>query len=330
MFPERSAITLFYSLFKLKPCIGPIFLGGKTAIVTGASSGIGFETAKILAYRGAKVILADKENLEETEELIVTDTQNEDVYAKYLDLESLESVREFAREIKYTEDRLDILINNAGVGGMLHRYTKDLLQVEMQINHFGPFLLTHLLTDLLRKSQPSRIIFLSSVLAYLNNLKVENLNRISDYPVMDFLVYSNSKLCNILAAQGFAERLQGQGVTCNAIHPGFVNTNMYQKMRGEEALASLKKIIYFVLHIVAKTAVQGADAVAHLALSEQLCNVSGKFFMGYEAFVPPKKATDRFFRESIWNASEDYVQLRPYERLRLSPIVKKNSHSMQS
>lgn len=106
--------------------------------------------------------------------------------------------------------------------------------------------------DLLRKSQPSRIVFVSSILAYVNNLTVENLNKISDFPIMDLMVYSNSKLCNIITAQEFADRLQGQGVTCNSLHPGFVVTDMYRKMRGQDALANLKKIMYAALHAAAK------------------------------------------------------------------------------
>lgn len=106
--------------------------------------------------------------------------------------------------------------------------------------------------ELLRKSQPSKIIFVSSILAYLNNLTIENLNKISDFPILDFMVYSNSKLCNILTAQGFADRLRGQGVTCNALHPGFVVTDMYRKMRGEGTLLRLKKVIYFMLNMGAK------------------------------------------------------------------------------
>lgn len=107
--------------------------------------GIGFETARILACHGAKVILADKFYLNEALERIALTTHNDNIEAKYVDLESLDSIRDFAKDLKITEKKLDILINNAGVGGMLHRYTEDLLQVEMQINHFGPFLLTHLL-----------------------------------------------------------------------------------------------------------------------------------------------------------------------------------------
>lgn len=110
--------------------------------------GIGYETARILAGRGARVIIADKENLEETQDRIIWETHNKNIHSKYLDLEHLDSVREFAGEIRANERRLDVLINNAGVGGMVHRYTDDLLQVEMEINHFSPFLLTHLLIGL--------------------------------------------------------------------------------------------------------------------------------------------------------------------------------------
>lgn len=108
--------------------------------------GIGFQTALVLASRGARVILADKVDGTKAKKKIIEKTHNTNIVTKYLDLASLSSVRRFAKDINSTEERLDILINNAGVGTVGNKYTDDGLHPTMQINHLGPFLLTHLLT----------------------------------------------------------------------------------------------------------------------------------------------------------------------------------------
>lgn len=109
-------------------------------------SGIGFETALVLASRGARVIIADRKDGTKAKNKIIAITHNTNIETKHLDLTSLQSVRKFAKEINETEERLDILINNAGVGTVGNKHTDDGLHSTMQINHFGPFLLTHLLT----------------------------------------------------------------------------------------------------------------------------------------------------------------------------------------
>nr|XP_022917890.1 retinol dehydrogenase 13-like [Onthophagus taurus] len=304
----------YLSLITNSSCKCTTFLGNKTAIVTGGASGIGLQTVKILASRGAKVIIADK-NYINAKLVLQSSSFAANITYKHLDLSSLLSIRQFCHCINKEEDHIDILVNNAGVGGLLHRYTKDLLQEEMQINHFGPFLLTHLLTDVLKRSNPSRIIFVTSTLAYANNLTLSNLNTISDYPIMDFMVYSNSKLCNIIASKGFAEKLKHSGVTSNAVHPGIAVTNIYQGMRGVERYQNLKKFVYFSLDKIAKTPLQAAQTVAHVALSETLRCITGKFFIENEIFAPPKKAMDLKFCNEIWNASEEYVDLQHNEKV---------------
>lgn len=108
--------------------------------------GIGYETALILASRGCRVIIADRKDATKVKEKIIEITQNNDIEVKLLDLTSLQSVRKFAKDITSNEERLDILINNAEVSSLGNKHTDDGLHATMQVNHFGPFLLTHLLT----------------------------------------------------------------------------------------------------------------------------------------------------------------------------------------
>uniref|UniRef100_A0A8D8T8F5 Retinol dehydrogenase 11 n=1 Tax=Cacopsylla melanoneura TaxID=428564 RepID=A0A8D8T8F5_9HEMI len=140
-------------------------MSGKTVIVTGATSGIGEATAYDLAARGARVILAcrDLGKANGLREAIIEATKNSQVVVKKLDLSSLDSVREFAAQIMDEEKYIHVLINNAGTGGAKPKITKDGLQLAMQVNHFGHFLLTNLLLGKIRDSAPSRIINVSSL-----------------------------------------------------------------------------------------------------------------------------------------------------------------------
>lgn len=295
-------------------------LVGKTAIITGGCNGLGYETALILASRGCRIILADKVDGKQARDKIIKITNNNNIIYKRLDLTSLQCIRRFAKEINATEERLDILINNAGVGASLNKHTDDGLHPTMQVNHFGPFLLTHLLSGLLKKSAPSRIIFVSSIAAFTSNLKLHNLN----YPeisqpnswVKSIMIYGNSKLCNVISAIGFAERLQEYGVTCNSLHPGIVNTAIYSKSFSILGIESLRKFLLpVVLAAYGKTPAEGAQTAATLALSNKLKDVSGKYFVDCKPFIIPPGAWNKKFCSEIWEMSEKLVKLAPEEKL---------------
>ncbi|KAJ8928281.1 hypothetical protein NQ314_019163 [Rhamnusium bicolor] len=288
-------------------------------IVLLTPKGIGFETALVLASRGCRVIIADRSDGTKAKKKIIDITHNANIETKILDLTSLQSVRKFAKDINATEGRLDILINNAGVGTVGNKHTDDGLHATMQINHFGPFLLTHLLTGLLKKSAPSRIIFVSSASAFCSNLTVDNLNYPKGHPLSLFrtsLIYGNSKLANIITANGFAERLQGYGVTSNSLHPGLVNTEIHVKSArfiGLETFARLFRNI--ILMVYGKSPEEGAQTTIHLALSNKLREVTGKHFWDCRMFVLPPGAWNKTFCDDIWEKSEQLVQLKPEERI---------------
>jgi NAD(P)-dependent dehydrogenase (short-subunit alcohol dehydrogenase family) len=190
--------------------------------------------------------MADKQDLTNSRDKIVEATNNCNVVTKHVDFTSLTCVRCFAKEIKEEEERLDVLINNVGVFCLGKERTVDGLQATMQVNHFAPFLLTHLLSgtplrqstspnprpDLLAKSAPSRVIFVSSIGAFFHRLTLANINN-PDVSFADglssLLVYYNSKLCNIITANGFAKKLKQCRVTCNSLHPGMTATTFLWK-----------------------------------------------------------------------------------------------------
>ncbi|KAF5302798.1 hypothetical protein FQA39_LY01978 [Lamprigera yunnana] len=250
---------------------------GKTALVTGANSGIGFYTAKDFAKRGAKVILAcrDRGRAEEARRKIIEDTDNANVHVRLVDFSSLRSVREFAKRINKEEERLDILVNNAGTLLFTNETTEDGLNSLMQINHFGPFLLTLLLINLLKKSTPSRIVNVSSNTAYIGKVNIQNLNYFSENlkARLIFTNYGNTKLCNILFTNELARRLSGSGVTTNSLHPGMVMTNI-----GHD-VSNIVKVFYWWTYIFLITSEAGAQTSIYVAVSKECENITGQFFI---------------------------------------------------
>lgn len=190
--------------------------------------GIGYQIVLALAGRGCRVILADKDNSEASRNRIIAQTNNPHVINKHLDLANFQSIRTFAEDITKTEAKLDILINNAGIIFPLSLQTIDGLDRLMQVNHLGPFLLTHLLIDLLKVSLPSRIIFSSSASAFTHTLSTENFLALTKESIRSqFATYVNSKLCNLITVKVLAEKMKNTGITVNSAHPGVVLTNIY-------------------------------------------------------------------------------------------------------
>ncbi|XP_017472643.1 PREDICTED: retinol dehydrogenase 13-like isoform X3 [Rhagoletis zephyria] len=202
----------------------------KVVIVTGSNTGIGKETARELAKRGATVYMAcrDMQKCEEARDEIVLETYNKHVYCRQCDLASLESVRKFVESFKKEQQRLDILINNAGVMRCPRLLTKDGFEMQLGVNHMGHFLLTNLMLDLLKKSAPSRIVTVSSLAHTRGEINVADLN--SDKSYDPGTAYNQSKLANILFTRELARRLEGTGVTANALHPGVVDTELFRHM----------------------------------------------------------------------------------------------------
>ncbi|CAH0554627.1 unnamed protein product [Brassicogethes aeneus] len=301
---------------------GSACLVGKTAIVTGGNSGIGYEVSLALATRGCRVIIADRDDAEASKERIIKETGNKNVVAKHLDLASYKSVREFADDINRTEKSLHILLNNAGVGALPELHTEDGVNAVFQVNHYGGFLLTHLLVDLLKKSAPSRIVFTSSILAFQHNLTEENMNPINYNPTSTYAstnVYSNTKFCCLVVANEFAKRLERFGVTCNSLHPGTVRTNIFIRSikRGrlqDEILLYIGRIFNY---ITGKNAWEGAQTSIHLTASNDVEKITGKHFWDCKVFpfLPPK-ANNKNICKMVWQKSEEYSRLKESEKIK--------------
>ncbi|GFS25742.1 retinol dehydrogenase 12 [Elysia marginata] len=186
-------------------------LHGKTVVITGCNTGIGFETAKDLALRGGRIIMAcrDMEKCEAAAKEIKDVTGNSNVLCKRLDLSSFDSVRTFCEDFNKNETRLDLLINNAGVMMCPKLLTQDGLEMQIGTNHFGHFLLTNLLLDKLKASSPSRIVVLSSrAHTRCKQISFDDINSEKSYDRMK--AYAQSKLANVLHVKELAKRLEGQ------------------------------------------------------------------------------------------------------------------------
>jgi len=251
-------------------------LTGKTVIVTGANVGIGYYTALDLAKRNARVILAcrDEVKAESAKNKIIAASNNKNVVVRVIDLCVMRSVKDFARQIISEETRLDVLINNAGIvsAGKPREVTDEGLETLFAANYFGPFLLTNLLLDLLKKSAPSRIINVSSI---VNKFGVIDFNNLQGEKYFQYHTrYFDSKLALILFTRQLARRLEDSGVTANVLHPGSVHSQLLRNLN-----PFLRIPIQLFMRLFCRTAQEGAQTSIYLSISEEVSEISGKYFI---------------------------------------------------
>lgn len=283
---------------------------GKTVLVTGGTTGMGLEIAGDFAHRGAKVIIACpyEEEGQHGRKLIVRSSGNDNVIFKILDLASLKSIRKFAAEIIETEDRLDILINNAGVGLPGDFQTSDGMNFTMQVNYFGTFLLTMLLLPLLRKTgeqlEPSRIINTSSVMHKVGRIDIENMNKTGYWN--RWQLYGNSKLCLTMFARELTKMLKSSGsnVIINVVDPGAVGTRIF-----DSSGRSIGSFLSFLFMILFKHPWEGAQTALYAATSNRVAKMSGEYFKNCELSRASDKAYDDKVSAMVWDESVRLVGL---------------------
>ena len=222
-----TTIYLMKKYFGGGVCHSKTVLTGKTAIITGANTGIGLETAIDFAKRGCRVILACR-NVEKGQAAVekVKERANvsEDVIFVQLDLASLQSVRKFAAEILEGEAHIDLLINNAGVMMSPYTLTNDGFELQFGVNHLAHFLLANLLLECMKESPEARIVNLSSLGHRFGKINFDDLKSERSYNPLT--AYGQSKLANILFTYQLAKRLEGTSVSTYSVHPGSVRTEL--------------------------------------------------------------------------------------------------------
>ncbi|KAH8370587.1 hypothetical protein KR093_004266 [Drosophila rubida] len=282
---------------------------GKVVIVTGSNTGIGKETVLELARRGATVYMAcrDKNRTEKARLEIIRETNNQNIFFRELDLASQESIRKFAADFKGEQDKLHILINNAGVMRCPHMRTKDGYELQLGVNHIGHFLLTNLLLDLLKKSAPSRIVNVSSLAHTRGAININDLNSEKSYNEGD--AYSQSKLANVMFTRELAKRLEGTGVTVNSLHPGVVDTELGRHMKILNNLFG-RLVLRTLMWPLLKTPKSGAQTTLYAALDPELNGVTGLYFSDCKPKKVAPAATDEETGKLLWEESEKWTRPR--------------------
>jgi NAD(P)-dependent dehydrogenase (short-subunit alcohol dehydrogenase family) len=280
-------------------------MSGKTVIITGGNSGIGLETAVALAGAGANTLITarDPERGKAAVDDIRQRSGSGDVDVAVFDLASLKSTRAGAAEILDRCQRIDVLINNAGVVLSDRRETEDGLEMTFAVNHVGHFLLTQLLLDRIKASAPARIVNVSSTAhrGARKGLDFDDLQTRNGYSGMK--VYSESKLANIYFTTELARRLAGTDVTVNAVHPGTVATGYGRDGDSSGLLAfGLKVIKPFIL-----SSEQGARTSVYLASSPEVAGVTGKYFIKNRARPTSTAANDDAAARRLWDETEKLV-----------------------
>ncbi|HWP44728.1 MAG TPA: SDR family oxidoreductase [Blastocatellia bacterium] len=277
---------------------------GKICMVTGASSGIGKVTARRLAEMGANVVLVcrSRERGEQAVAEIRRRSGSDSVEALYCDLSSQKAIRRLAIEFLERHDRLHVLVNNAGLMLRRRTLTEDGIEATFAVNHLAYFLLTNLLLDVIKISEPARIVNVSSMAHASGTINFDDLQSEKSYSSMG--AYRQSKLANILFTYELARRLEGTRVTVNCLHPGVIATNLARDM---------PKIIDLALRAFFTSPEKGAETSVYLASSPEVEAVTGKYFINCKEARSNQESYDREIARRLWEVSARLTGLATYQ-----------------
>lgn len=278
-------------------------LNGKICMVTGATSGIGKVTARELAQMGATVIIVGRnpEKSENAVKQIRRETGNPAVEFMLADLSSQKEIRQLVQDFKKRYDRLHVLVNNAGSIFLARRESVDGIEMTFALNHLGYFLLTNLLIDALQASAPSRIINVSALLHKWAKINFDDLQNREMY--IGVRAYPQSKLCNLYFTYELARRMEGTGVTANALHPGVVATNL--GVNDNRFGRVMRRLINFALI----NPEEGAQTIIYLAASPDAQTVTGKYFVKQKAVSSSQASYNQAVASRLWCVSAELTGL---------------------
>jgi NAD(P)-dependent dehydrogenase (short-subunit alcohol dehydrogenase family) len=282
-------------------------LDGKTVLITGGSSGIGYETAVELARRGARIIIASRQQDKGQQAIrsIIDKTGNKQVYYEPLDLCDWLSVRRLTNHICATESHLDILINNAGIAasefGFRNRQGYDHV---FAVNYLGHFLLVYQLLPLLRRSAPSRILSVTSIAHSFFREPLFDINSAIDGSAFCRRLngYDASKFAMVLHTKELARQLGGTGVTANCLHPGAVYTDLWLQTVPNFPVY-LQRLIRLLMRPIFMSPRAGAQTTVYCAVAEELSSVSGKYFRRCRMSRESVRACDVQMASQLWHVS---------------------------
>ncbi len=298
MYHDYVLVKLIYLVLLSKIKWGKNTLKNKIVLITGATSGIGKETALGLAKLGATIVFTTRDNLkgEKTKKELIATTNNKNIHMLKCDLASFESIRNCCKEFKSKYDKLHVLINNAGVWDFKRRESKDGIENIFATNYLAPFLITNLLIDILKKGSSSRIINVTSGMHYgtINFDDIEFKQKFSGAKA-----YRQSKLGLILFTRLLAKKLEGTGVTVNCVHPGMNKTDLGRDAGGFSQM---------IFKLIGKNPEIGAVTSIYLASSPDVENITGEYFAKEKIKRSSKESYDMNLANKLWDVSEKYLK----------------------
>ena len=282
----------------------------KIVIITGANSGIGKESAIAMSKMGAHIVMACRETAHGKEKPaaeVIEEIKNIVPDAKLsfiaLDLACLASIHHFVEQFNRQHNRLDVLLNNAGLVSLEKTQTVDGFELTMGTNHLGPFLLTNLLLPRLTNTVESRIVNVASKAHAKGALYFAKNTIKSRRPYIGLATYADSKLANIYFTQELAERLVGTSTTVNALHPGGVASNIWPDSKG--IIGMIRRRIIKNM----KTPEQGASTSVYLCSSPEVKGISGKYFYKKKVLSTHKRAQNASIQKQLWQVSSACTNL---------------------
>ena len=274
-------------------------MNGKVCLVTGATDGIGKVSARVLAEKGAKVIIVGR-NPEKSATVLAelkSSSGNENIDLLMADLAVMQEVRDLAEQVISHYDRLDILLNNAGGYFAKHELTSDGLERTFALNHMSYFLLTNKLMELLKSSAPARIVNVSSDAHYGVDMDFENLNGEQEYKA--WKAYQKSKLANVLFTYELLKKVPAD-ITVNCLHPGFVATNFGHNIGG-----FIGPVLKIAQRISAIDPEEGAKTSIFLCSAPEVKGVSGKYFYKCQPKTSSRESRNMDTGKRLWQISSD-------------------------
>jgi NAD(P)-dependent dehydrogenase (short-subunit alcohol dehydrogenase family) len=270
---------------------------GKICLVTGATHGIGRETALALAGLGATVVLVGRSSEKTRAAALIIQEKTGNPHIDYLvaDLSSFGQVYHLVDEFHRRYEHLHVLVNNAGGVFFRRQLSADGLEMTLALNHLSPFLLTHLLLDTLKSSAPARIITVSSLAHAYSRIHFNDLQLTRHYN--GWVAYGQSKLANILFTYELARRLEGSQVTANTVHPGYVVSNFGMNNNW------FFRLVFNAGRLFAISTQKGAETITYLASSGEVAGVNGKYFVNKRPRRSSKKSYDTHLAARLWQIS---------------------------
>ena len=275
---------------------------GKVCIVTGSNSGIGKATAEGLAKLGARVIMVvrNQQRGEEARSEIIKNSGNDSVDLLLCDLASMSDIKKLADVFLSRYSRLDVLINNAGAVFDEREVTVDGFERTLAVNYLAPFLLTRELLTILKTSAPARVINLTSGLHVRGRVDFEDLQSERHYSGMS--AYANAKLMVLMFTYELAKRLNGTGITVNAVHPGFVATNL-----GRNTGSKRSSVMFGMMRPFQISPQKAAETPVYLASSPEVQEMTGRYWSKMQERRSSEASYDRETQERLWTVTEDLI-----------------------